>query len=356
MNKPIPCTFGCIALLLAQFMAGFASAPRQIVLFDTLVDPARVGEAALSLGAQPLLVVYENYEGADPDAARTGNIDVPSLLRHIDRVTAGRAPEWGLLDFEAPFMEWIERGPGDDRWSIATGRMVAAIKAVKRVYPKTKWSYYQLPYVRYWIEGKSWAEATPEIRQRAADRYLSQCKPVLEECDWICPSIYCFYDPSKAGSLQGAVVRNAGRMWRMEQIRIARQIAGARPVIPIISPIWQTNGDAPVGSPVPLDQLRLDVIEPALKSGSSGFILWTAFGYFIDCAISGKKPTSMPEFDRTVMVKHYLDGKDPPNWSDPSVVATIRARAGAVVLDAIKAIRDCEASTAARPLAEPGSR
>lgn len=346
-------------LAVAASVLAFAGAPadRSVILFDTLADPGRVGEEAIGLGARPLLIVYEHYDGADPDAGRTGNIDAATLVQHIERKTGGSPPEWGLLDFEAPFMEWMELGPGDPKWEIATGRMRDAMRAVKRAFPNTKWSFYQVPYVRYWISGKSWADSNPEQRQAAASRFLSQCAPVLVECDWICPSVYCFYDPAAAPASDAEGVRKANRAWSLEQVRIARSVAKGRPVVPIISPVWQNNGNAPVGAPVPISYLKEDVIEPALQGGATGFVVWTAFDYFIDCAVSGKQPDPR-EFDRASFAKHYLDGQLPADWSDPTVASTVRKKAGTVVLSAIKAIRELE-STVETPRSagtDPGSR
>jgi hypothetical protein len=330
-------------LVLIAAVVSLAGAPRArlVILFDTLADPGRVGEDAIGLGARPMLIVYERYEGADPAAARTGNIDVETLIRHIDRKTGGTPPEWGLLDFEAPFMEWIELGPGDAKWSIATGQMRDAIRAVKRAFPKTKWSYYQIPYVRYWIAGKTWADASPEERQAATTKFLSQCAPVLAECDWICPSIYSFYEPVARRPSDAEGVRKASRAWSLEQVRIACGVANGRPVMPIISPIWQPNGDARVGAPVPIQLLQEDVIEPAIREGAAGFVIWTAFDYFIRCAVSGTEPDPRG-FDRAAVAKYYLDGRFPEQWSDPVVESTLRMKAGDVVLSAIKAIRDIE--------------
>jgi hypothetical protein len=338
---------GALVAVVSVLFLACAGAPPRTVLFDTLVDPATYGEQALGSGARPILIVYEAYPEADPEVRKAGRIDVPSLLRHIDRLTGGSPPEWGLLDFEEPFMEWIERGPGDEKWALAMEQMIAAIRAVKRAYPRTKWSYYQLPYVRYWIDGKSWADAAPDSRQRAAARFVEQCAPVLRECDWICPSVYCLYDPERSPIERRAAVREAGRSWRRDQVRIAVEVAAGRPVIPIISPIWQPNGDALVGAPVPLDQLKQDVIEPMIQAGCSGFVLWTAFGYYIDCAIKDKV-SNVPGFDRASLVRHYMDGQAPRDWADPEVGSRIRLRAGKVVSDAIRAIREVEASVAPR--------
>jgi hypothetical protein len=335
------CEIACLILIAA--VVSFAGSPsaRRVILFDTLADPGRVGEDAIGLGARPLLVVYERYEGADPAAERTGNIDVESLVRHIARKTGGVPPEWGLLDFEDPFMEWMELGPGDPKWAIATGQMRDAIRAVKRAFPGTKWSFYQVPYVRYWIAGKSWADASLEQRQTAASRFLDQSAPIIAECDWICPSIYSFYDPATRHPSDAERVRKASRAWSLEQVRIACGVANGRPVVPIISPIWQPNGDAPIGAPVPIQLLKEDVIEPAIRGGAAGFVIWTAFDYFIGCAVSGKEPDPRG-FDRAAVAKYYFNGRSPEDWSDPIVVSTVRMKAGDVVLSAIKAIRDLE--------------
>jgi hypothetical protein len=332
-----------LAMLGLLVSVGSSEPARRVLLFDTLADPAKFGEQALGAGARPLLVVYEVYPGADPHAREQGSIDIPSLLRHIERVSGGSPPEWGLLDFEDPFMEWAESGPGGERWTKAIGQMVDAIKAVKRAFPKTKWGFYQVPYVRYWIEGKSWADASREVQDRAALKYLSQWQPVIDQSDWLCPSLYCLYDPAASSSADGAKVRDAGRAWSRAQVEISFRAAGTRPVIPIISPIWQVNGNASVGAPVPIDQLRGDVIEPALRAGAGGFVIWTSFDHYINCAVSGK-PASPPQFDRSSFVKHYLDGVEPRDWSDPTVSATLRARSGRVVLNAILAVRESEQS------------
>jgi len=332
----------------AQSQAAGQQRPLLYEVGDTF-DNITYIQQANELGAERILIVYEDYEGAHPSGVSTGEIDVRSLLSHIQQVSGGTPPKWGLLDFENPFMTWIENGPGNDNWVQATTQMVKAIRAVKASYPDTKWSFYQLPYVRYYIgcpeDCKCWSQASPAVRTQARARYLEQCAPVLAECQWICPSMYGFYDPAKYPPEDGARWRAATSAWCREQVALAVSVANGRPVVPIICPIWQPGGKARLGEPIPKAIFEDDFVKPGIEAGAAGFVVWTQFPYYIQCAIKDKV-ADPPQINRQLFIDCYLGGVSPRNWDDPNLANTLRRKSAEVVLNALTSVRAVESRPA----------
>lgn len=305
-----------------------------VILYDTIADSEAI-EPAARLGAQPVLMIYQS---CDPECSKTGVIDAAKVIAEIERVSGGHPPEWGMLDFEAPFMEWLEAGMDSPKWRTASTSMIQTMQLVRARFPGTRWTYYQIPNIRYWVGGTTWDLAADDVRKRTLESMGEIYGPIARACDWLSPSIYCFYDPQAGKAERAESVRRAGRAWRYTQTAFSRLLLPGKPIIPIMSPLWQINGDAPVGRPVPSDQLLEDVIEPCIQAGATGLVIWTAYRYYITEAIADRK-TDQADFDRKVIAEELLGGT-PADWQDPSVKTRALNAASRVVLRTIKAIHD----------------
>ena len=324
--------------------------PPLVLLHDTLVDASVVADATRT-GAKPLLLVYQY---TSPDSAKTGEIDILKVIEAIDRMSGGDPPEWGMLDFEYAFTDRLQRGADDPTAKAATAQMVRLIRAVKSTYPRTKWTYYGVPFVPYWIRNESWDDADTAAKRVTLTEASRVYAPIVAECDWVSPSIYPVYDPAEVQESLRSGVRQAGVAWRRAQVGLAKLLAKDKPVIPTVSPVWQPNGKAPAGAVVPPIQFVEDQVAPAVRAGAAGVAVWTSYDRIIKAACTeAPKPQSPEEFPRDNLVKAFLDGRAPLDWSAPGVASQMRERAARVVLRSLRDVRAWEAGRTPDAAAAP---
>ena len=233
--------------------------PPVTLLYDTLVDPSVV-MAARATQSQPLMIAYQY---CSPESQKTGRIEVGAVLMCIDKMTSGDPPEWGMLDFEYNFTDRMQKGLTPEA-KVAREEMVKLIRAVRAAYPRTKWTYYGVPFLPYWMDGKSWTDASDEQKRALMESCAQMYEPLVAECDWVSPSIYPVYDPTMFKPYEQAGVRAAGVAWRTAQVAFAKLLGRGKPVIPTISPLWQPGGLAASGTVVPPREFVLDQVQPAL--------------------------------------------------------------------------------------------
>lgn len=261
--------------------------PQPVLLYqEALTVPAR--DAMDAAGAQKYFIVYQN--NVDPGAHRLGVIDASALGRGIVQ-SQGDTPEgWGVLDFEDPFFAVIQDGPTNPRFAKAVESMVQALRSVKRAFPKVKWTFYGLPLLRYYVNGKAWASLTSEERAREIDRQLAAVAPILAESDWVSPSIYNMVGDAKGSLVANDEIRNCTREWAEALTGMSVRYANTRPVppkvIPFVSPLYMPGGGARTGSIIPPDVFKEDTIEPAVRGGANGLCFWMGAGHLIRLAES----------------------------------------------------------------------
>lgn len=330
---------GAALLSLAWQSAPVGQTPAPIplkLLYDTLVDVSIVADA-LKTEAEPVLIVYQY---TSPDSATTGEIDVPKVLSAIAKMTAGEQPEWGMLDFEYKFTDRLQKGADDPQAQFATAQMLKLLRSVKASFPATKWTFYGVPFVPYWMQNKSWDDADESIRRSTLTEAGKAYAPIAAECDWVSPSIYPVYDPADYPEAQRADVRRAGVAWRRVQVALARLIARGKPVIPMVSPVWQPNGKAPAGTPVPPVQFIEDQVVPAMRAGAMGVAIWTSYDRIIQAACKQSiDPAKPEEFPRALLARAFLGDRQPEDWSAPQVAVRLREQAAKVVLRALRDVR-----------------
>lgn len=318
---------------------GTKPAKPPVLLYDTLVDPSVLLDARRA-DALPLLLIYQY---CSPESKTSGEIDVGAVLRCIDRLTQGDPPAWGMLDFEYGFTDRMQKGVDGPGALRARDQMIRLIKAVRAAYPRTRWTYYGVPFLPYWLEHRSWIDASNELKRSEMARCAQMYAPLVAECDWVSPSIYPVYDPAMFSPPERADVRRAGVAWRIAQVGFARLLAKGKPVIPMISPVWQPGGRTPSGGVVPSDQFVEDQVRPALGAGASGLAIWTAYPQMIDSATrTTEDRTATGEFPRENLARSLLDGTLPQDWTAPDLPATLRRRAAHVVLRALRDVRSVD--------------
>lgn len=316
-----------------------------VLLFDELPDASGL-EGAIELQSVPYLIVYQS---ADPDAARTGRINISRLLESIQKDSAEGLPLWGMLDFEDPFHDALEKGPDSEECQRTVQNMVAALQAVRATYPGTKWTFYGMPSLPYWLDGGAdWANGSEEVKRKSLKRAADIYRPLVESMDWVSPTIYPKYDPVMLPSMPEQLVREQGRAWRAAQVGLARLLAKDRPVIPNVCPWWTPGGRARFCTVVKPAEFIEDQVMPAVKMGASGFALWGALGYNIRRITDLDQTKYSPEKNfgttewRAAVTKDYLGGVAPADWSASQVRARVTEGLCGTLVRALSDIRAWE--------------
>lgn len=264
--------------------------PQPILLYEeALTVPSR--DAMEAAGAKMYFIIYQN--NVDPGAQRRGTIDASALGRGIVD-SRGDTPEgWGVLDFEDPFFAIVQDGPSNPRFAKAVESMVQALRSAKRAFPKVKWTFYGLPLLRYYVDGKAWASLTSEERARETDRQLAAVDPILAESDWLAPTIYNVVGDAKGLLVANDEIRNCTREWTEALTSMSVRYAKTRPVppkvIPFVSPLYMPGGGARAGSIIPAEVFMEDTIEPAVRGGANGLCFWMGAGHLIRLAASDSR-------------------------------------------------------------------
>lgn len=359
MNQVIASVLGSLLALAAQVAdtgrvspAGDDKPATFRLFFDDIADLAAIGAAA-RLGGERLIIVYQMV---DPGAQSKGLIDPAVLVEAIRKQAKDGLPAWGMLDFETPFYEILAKGPDSPRFAATIETMIGAIRAVRAAFPDTKWCYYGMPQVPYWIgpdHDQDWVTGPEEMKRAQLQRIATICAPIVAEMDWVSPCIYALYEPSLVKHSPESVTRTQGRTWRFTSTGIAKLLARGKPVIPMVCPWWTPGGTAPFCRVIPKDQFVEDIAAPAIAAGADGIALWTCMTYQINRVTAADTSKYGNETDfgtpewRSAVVLDYLGGKVPENWTDPAIRSTLVRGMSDTAVNALREIRACE--TARRP-------
>jgi len=331
-------------------------APRAVVLLDAPTTPAPT-----SLAVGRWLQV-----GQDSKSYTTGVIDIDAMMVDIAERTQLQPPEWVMLDFEEPFLTDLARPADAPERQRALRSMVDALRAAKRRYPSTKWGFYGLPNVPFWVSGKGWGELAPDERAAALARSESAAREVLAEVDWVSVSCYDYYDPklvdpTKTTSIRGTPDQSIcnGIAWRTAQVEAARRLAGSRPVVVNVCPFWAPGGIAPVCRLIPVADFVSRQVAPCLEAGADGIAIWANYPYRVERATSSEADAPGVEAGfgrdswRAAITADFLGGSAPPDWSDPALRRSLNSLTGSALLQRVAAVRDWE-SRHTRPRNGPG--
>jgi hypothetical protein len=330
-----------------------------ILLYEALPDTAS------NIQLQPLRVEPWVLIGQDEASYKTGLIDIDSIAKQVLTRTRGIPPTWMMLDFEDPFFANLDKDPNSPERQATIQTMVAAIRAMKARWPESKWTFYGIPNLPYWIQGKGWASVTTEQKRDVLQRVADAAAPLVAESDWVSVSIYDYYDTrmlvrGSPDSIRGTPesVRADGRAWRMARVELAKLLAKGKPVIPNVCPFWVPGGIAPYCH---LIQPRLfieDQIIPAMEAGAKGFALWTGTNYLIQIATQaddqGGKTKTEDNFGikewRKAFTQDYFDGREPTNWNDPQVHRKLSIDTSRSTIETLTNIRAWETKKILPPL------
>lgn len=333
-----------------------AASTRPHVLFDELPAYGDFAARVAAISARRFLVVYQS---SDPNAASTGLIDTMSVLRSIRAEgDPNNLPAWAMLDFEDPFHELLQKGPGSPECIRTVGEMVRTIEAVRKAFPATKWCYYGAPFLPYWLDGgKDWHTAPDATKRRELDRAIAIYSPIVAASDWISPTIYGKYEPALFPEAERASVRAQGRAWRTAQVGLSRLMSPDKPVIPSVCPWWTPGGKADFCRLMDPTEFMEDLVKPALDEGAAGVALWGALGYQINRMTAPDQSRFVDEKDfgvrewRAAVTKDYFNGRQPASWSDPSIAPLLRSAMSGSMVTAMERIRALPSPAASRSAA-----
>jgi hypothetical protein len=313
-----------------------------ILLYDEMPDTGRL-ERILELRSFPYRIVYQSV---DPEAGKTGRINIVALLAAIRKDAEQGLPDWGMLDFEDPFHALLQEGPDSDACRRTVQNMVEAMQAVRATFPGTKWTFYGMPWLPYWLDkGQDWSAGSTESKRKTLETATRIYQPIIESMDWVSPTIYPKYEPTSMPGMPPQVVREQGRAWRAAQVGLARLLGKDRPVIPNVCPWWTPGGKARFCTVVAPNEFIEDQVEPAVRMGASGVALWGSLGYTIRRITDSDQSKYSKEKDfgttewRAAVTSDYLGGAAPTDWSAPDVRAKVSSALCGTMLRALDDIR-----------------
>ncbi len=300
-----------------------------VIIYDEALS-LRSLERLAGVGAKRYYIVYQN--DCDPDVATTGKIDVARLARHVSEQTGHFPSEWGVLDFETPFDDWIKEGPDSERCRIAVASMVAAIERMRSLFPDVKWAYYGVPRLDFYPEGKTWVTAPEDVRRKVLEEQFAKYAPIIAKSDWLCPSVYMVVGDRADGGRPGPEQRNATRAWTDALVRASidfgNRVGNRVPVVPFVSPAYQPGGGARIRSLIPAGIIDECTISPILDAGGSGACIWTAGAYFVAQAVGNLPPGKERDPEAVVSLKNWSEDFGEPEsfLRSPDGVASMRSR------------------------------
>lgn len=317
------------------------------LLFDRSYSP---NPAQAPVGVERYLIVYQT--SIDIGSMAAGRIDIDKLVAHIQqRIAESPTPfRWGILDYEVPFDDVLEAGPAHPLHASAVSALVGAIREVKRRFPSIKWTYYNMPRLRYWEAGRDWADLDPTQRITAMDRVLTSYGSIMAEMDWFNPSVYDQYEAALGMPRSQSDPHAAERAFRSSSIELIRRwlatrgTSGHRPIVPMVSCWFQPGGGATVLRSVPLAEFISEQVAPCIAAGADSVALWGCMHYFVQVALMPPEQVPGPcvpdrEFMRTVMSADFGISTDSSATSDASAIRNdLLSRMEGAQLERIEAV------------------
>ena len=316
-------------LVVAPSPPALAQAPGPVVIYDEALSIGAL-ERLVKLGGRRYSIVYQ--DDCDKGAKKSGTIDIAALARHVAERPSGFPSEWAVLDYETPFDEWIREGPGTAHWKIATDSMVAAIERMKVLFPGVKWTYYGVPRLEYYMDGKTWASATDAAKKAEIERQFQRYAPIIAKCDWLAPSIYMVVGDRKDGGRPGDLQRGETRAWTRAVIESAvdfgRRVGNPVPAVPFVSPVYQPGGGARNQAFIPPAMIDECTIRPIVEAGGSGVCIWSAGSYIVSQVTAPLPAGKAPDADMAPVLRQWSEDLRVPESTlrSPDGIADLRRR------------------------------
>jgi hypothetical protein len=316
-----------------------------IVLFDEVPG----------LGAQTPPAGSEHYVGIYQDnadlGARSGVVNPARVVAHTRTVLQSNPnAKWGMLDFEFPYDEILMHGPSDPRHEEAVKSLVATVRAVRAEFPQVRWTYYGFPRLPYWIGMKDWGMLTDAERSEIYAKAHASYGAILDELDWVQPSLYDKYEDALEMPRSGSPRAEAEAAYRRGCVEVvAKWYEGRRPappILPAVSPWFQPGGRATVFRAIPREEFLREQVRPAIAAGAAGISIWGAMNYYLKITTVYPAPTSSYSTQwrpvaRSAFASEHFGGKtaDEVSWADSQTKQALAAAFNQAFMQAVEAAR-----------------
>jgi hypothetical protein len=350
---------GAIVVPPAAQRTGGAAVPAQpaggigrevLVLFDEVPG----------LGVQTPPEGSEHYVGIYQDnadlGARSGVVNPTRVVAHARTLLQSNPnARWGMLDFEFPYDEILMHGPTDPRHAEAVNSLIATVRAVRAEFPQVRWTYYGFPRLPYWIGVKDWGMLSDAERAELFAKAHASYGAILDELDWVQPSLYDRYEDALEMPRSGSPRAEAEAAYRRACVEVvAKWFEGRRPappILPAVSPWFQAGGRATVFRAIPREEFLREQVRPAIAAGASGISIWGAMNYYLKITTVYPAPTSSYSTQwrpiaRTAFASEHFGGKtaDEVSWADSQTKQTLAAAFRQAFMQAVDAARSAGAS------------
>ena len=316
------------------------------------------------LNAKSYVMVYSSVL---PDKGTSGIIDTPSVIRALEKKIPNSFSGWGLLDFEGEIFNRLFHEPMHTKFNLTTGSLIKTMRAVKKKWPRAKWTYWGMPDVKFWIHAQgdkpaNWATANESQKEAALKRSAAGFKAIAEEVDWISPWIYDMYQNELfTKPHQRENMNLAQQKWAMAKCSLAREISESRsrgpiPVIPMFRLMFAPGGNVTDKIFVSETEFRTDVLEPVVKAGVDGLSTWNGLEFHVISAFRkaiNPHQVGIRDKARTVL-KQLLDIDNDFDWNSPRAPDRIHARVRPLVMNQLRMMRtELDEFKRMKPIHEP---
>jgi hypothetical protein len=210
--------------------------------------------------------------------------------------------------------------------------MVAAIERMKTLFPDVKWTYYGIPRLNFYLDGKSWMSSSDAAKKAEIERQFRCYEPIIAKCDWLAPSIYMVVGDRKDGGRAGDLQQRETRAWTRAIVQSAadagRRIGRPVPVVPFVSPVYQPGGGARNQAFIPPAIINECTIRPTIEAGGSGICIWTAGAFIVSRATAPLPAGEVPDPDMAPVLRQWSEDLRMPETvlRSPDGIAHLRRR------------------------------
>ena len=313
------------------------------VLFDPLPLPEFNGEL-VDAGFESMLIIYQ---GVDMQSVQSGIIDTDVVVAAVRSQFGDQPSGFGMLDFETPFFQRIEEGPGSPLYQQTVDTIVTTLQRLRQEFPDVRWTMYGMPLLRYWVAptGYPWSAAPEADCEAQRVRTLANYDPILREVDWLSPSSYDRYELAAFTPDRWEQITAQETAWRLNQSEICRRFNETsglppKPIIPMISTMFWKVGQMEYNmKQMPIEEMLRDQVVPLVAGGADGIAIWTGMSYWVRSATSSQDlgPTQIDA--RYALAQDFLGGVEPPDWTEPSVKAFLEQATSTHVRQRIEEVR-----------------
>lgn len=303
----------------------------------------------------PYIVIYQQE---DP-GAESGRIDPTRVVSAARRLLAENpGTRWGMLDFEEPYNDILLAGPSDPRYGAARASMIETVRAVKREFPQVRWTYYGMPRLPYWTDGRDWSRHTADQRRALFEKAWTSYGPILNELDWIQPTVYDKYERARGFPLNSREAGDAAeRAFRTAHVEVVREWfrrtgQAQRPLYPVVTPWFLGTDKSTPYRAIPMGELRADQVDPLVEAGVDGISVWSSMHHKIMLSTIDFVPTT--PFSRWVQpIVRETFARDILGRPDAATVEWTRSEVKAALQSSVFATMDAAMASIREALSRP---